>query len=155
MTEALLLTKSKQLRTSNDSIVLPKPLAILSLFRGNNAVLLFYGPQHPVLEDILQKSVFPLYMYWRGLLSSQHSNEGWMLTSRFYHQFVTLRRMGHQSPFIIFFCLLCYKCLNSPCLKILELLPGGWVESLMYSLRWVKNKYYKFEQSFLHPFTSW
>lgn len=34
MTEALLLTKSKQLRNSNDSAVLPKPLAILSLFRG-------------------------------------------------------------------------------------------------------------------------
>lgn len=131
------LSKSKQLISSNDSAVSPKSLAILIPFRGKQCTITILSYSASSFGGLFTEiCFFPLHIYWSGILSSWHSNEDWTLISRFHQQFVYLTRTGQSS----FVCLLCHKHLNFSWLKILQLLPGGWVESLIYSHRSTKNK---------------
>lgn len=124
------------------TIPLCAPLQLSLPSGGDKVLLLPYGSEGDVLEDNSQKSIFPLHICWRSLILLWRlgvilsPKQGWQSLFSFFPLFAILW-MPHFSY-----------------LKISEWLPGGWIESLTHSLRWVKNKYHKFEQSFLHPFTS-
>lgn len=89
-------------------------LQLSLLSEGDNVLLLLYGSECEILEDILQKSI----SLCTSFEEAQYSYEGWVL--------ICLLNMN-GSPYFFFLCLLFYKCLTSPISRSQSRFQvGGW-----------------------------